>query len=126
VVFEGLASGAVPVILDWGGPGDIVHAEVGYKVLPSNEEAVVSEMSDILGALADDRKLLNRLRHQGMTYARECLTWEAKALSTTQVLNWVVHGGPKPDLPWSKMARIKCMNLTHLDSQGKCIEYSRT
>src|SRR5205823_10477972 len=32
VVFEALASGAVPVILDWGGPGDIVHPEVGYKV----------------------------------------------------------------------------------------------
>ena len=42
VVFEALASGAVPVILDWGGPGDIVHPEVGYKVPPTNEDEVVS------------------------------------------------------------------------------------
>lgn len=126
VVFEALASGAIPVILDWGGPGDIVHPEVGFKVLPSNEDAVVSEMDRILNALAADRKLLDHLRQKGMIYARECLTWEAKALSTSQVLNWVVKGGPKPDLPWSKMARIKCADsLSHRDSQEESVEYSR-
>ena len=26
VVFEALASGAVPVVVDFGGPGDIVHS----------------------------------------------------------------------------------------------------
>jgi glycosyltransferase involved in cell wall biosynthesis len=107
VVFEGLASGSVPVILDWGGPGDIVHPEVGYKVPPSNEDDVVLQMEEILNNLAGNPELVERLRKQGMTYARECLTWEAKALSTTQVLNWVVRRGPKPDLPWSKMARVK-------------------
>jgi glycosyltransferase involved in cell wall biosynthesis len=125
VVFEALASGAVPVILDWGGPGDIVHPEVGYKVPPSNEEAVVSAMGDILSTLAGDRERLDRLRKEGMTYARECLTWDAKALSTTQVLNWAVRGGAKPDLPWSKMARVKCLSpLTIPESQEERIEYS--
>ncbi|HMC25461.1 MAG TPA: glycosyltransferase family 4 protein [Candidatus Udaeobacter sp.] len=110
VVFEALASGAVPVILDWGGPGDIVHPEVGYKVPPSNEEEVVLQMERILSELADNRDLVYRLRQQGLSYARECLTWDAKAQATTQVLNWVVRRGPKPDLPWSKMARVKCVN----------------
>jgi glycosyltransferase involved in cell wall biosynthesis len=110
VVFEGLATGAVPVILDWGGPGDIVHPDVGYKVPPSNEDEVVMKMSRILTELAANRELLISLRLQGMSYARECLTWNAKAQATTQVLNWVVSGGPKPDLPWSKMAQVKCAN----------------
>jgi glycosyltransferase involved in cell wall biosynthesis len=109
VVFEGLASGAVPVILDWGGPGDIVHPEVGYKVPPSNEEEVVLQMERILCDLAGNRDLVYRLRQEGMSYARQCLTWDAKAQSTTQVLNWAVGRGPKPDLPWSKMARVKCV-----------------
>jgi glycosyltransferase involved in cell wall biosynthesis len=109
VVFEALACGAVPVILDWGGPGDIVHPNVGYKVPPSNEDDVVMQMTRILTELAGNRDLLNSLRQQGMSYARECLTWDAKAQATTQVLNWVVRGGPKPDLPWSKMAQVKCI-----------------
>jgi glycosyltransferase involved in cell wall biosynthesis len=109
VVFEALANGAVPVILDWGGPGDIVDPEVGYKVPPSSEEEVIAQMERILSDLASDRDLLNRLRRQGMVYARECLTWEAKAHATTQVLNWVVGRGPKPDLPWSRMAQVRCI-----------------
>ena len=32
VVFEALAVGTVPVVVDFGGPGDIVLPDVGYKV----------------------------------------------------------------------------------------------
>jgi glycosyltransferase involved in cell wall biosynthesis len=103
VVFEALGSGAVPVVADFGGPGDIVHAEVGYKVPLTNESEFVSEMEKILTHLAQDRDLLNRLRQQGISYARERLTWDAKAQSSTRVLNWAVRRGPKPDLPPPKM-----------------------
>jgi glycosyltransferase involved in cell wall biosynthesis len=98
VVFEALASGAVPVILDYGGPGDIVHPAVGYKVSPTNENDVISRMEKILADLAGNRELLHRLRQQGMSYARECLTWDAKAQTSTSILRWVLRQGPKPDL----------------------------
>jgi glycosyltransferase involved in cell wall biosynthesis len=99
VIFEALASGAVPVVADFGGPGDTVHPDVGYKVPLTNESEVVSEMEKILANLSGNRGLLNRLRQHGMAYAREHLTWDAKAQDTTQVLEWVVGRGPKPDLP---------------------------
>jgi glycosyltransferase involved in cell wall biosynthesis len=107
VVFEALASGAVPVVADFGGPGDIVHPEVGYKVALTNEGDMVSEMEKILANLASNRELLNRLRQQGMSYARERLSWDAKAQSTTQVLNWAVGRGLKPDLPPPKMLHLE-------------------
>jgi glycosyltransferase involved in cell wall biosynthesis len=103
VVFEALASGAVPVVADFGGPGDIVHAEVGFKVPLTNETEIVSRMEGILIDLAGDRSLLNRLRQQGMSYAQESLTWDAKAQSVTRVLNWAVRRAPKPALPPPKM-----------------------
>jgi len=118
VAFEALANGAVPVILDWGGPGDIVHADVGYKVPPSSEDNVVVQMTEILTELAGNRDLLKRLRLHGMSYARECLTWDAKAQATTQVLNWVVCRGPKPDLPGSRMARTRCVDGLDESSQA--------
>ena len=98
VVFEALATGAVPVVADFGGPGDIVHPKVGFKVPLTNESDFVAQMEKILTELAHDRGLLERLRQQGMAYARERLTWDAKAEDTTRVLQWVVQGGPKPDL----------------------------
>jgi glycosyltransferase involved in cell wall biosynthesis len=98
VVFEALATGAVPVVADFGGPGDIVYRDVGYKVPLTNESEIVAQIEKILTDLAQDRELLNRLRQQGMAYAREQLTWDAKAQRTTQVLSWVVRRGPKPAL----------------------------
>src|SRR5437867_1315743 len=123
VVFEALATGTVPVVADFGGPGDIVHPGVGYKVPLSNETEFVSKMETILTDLASNRELLNRLRQQGMSYARECLTWDAKAERTTRVLNWVSGQGPKPDLPPPKdLFHSKLLN-THLASSGKRPEF---
>ncbi len=97
VVFEALACGAVPIVADFGGPGDIVHSGVGYKVPLTNESDFVVKMENILMELAQNRDHLERLRRQGMVYARERLTWEAKAQDTTRVLQWVLRRGPKPD-----------------------------
>ena len=106
VVFEALACGAVPVVTDFGGPGDIVHSKVGYKVSLTNESDVVVQMEKALKELVEDRSLLRRLRRQGMSYAQEHLTWEAKAQDTTRVLQWVVRRGPKPDLLPPKILQL--------------------
>jgi glycosyltransferase involved in cell wall biosynthesis len=102
-VFEALGTGAVPVVVDFGGPGDIVHPEVGYKVPLTSENDIVAQMEKILAELAHNRDRLEQLRRQGMAYVRECLTWDAKAQTVTRVLNWAVSRGPKPDLPPPKI-----------------------
>ncbi len=108
VVFEALGTGAVPVVADFGGPGDIVHPEVGYKVALTTENDIVAQMEKILTELAHDRDRLERLRRQGMAYVRECLTWDAKAQAVTRVLHWVVRRGPKPDLLPPKLHPQHC------------------
>lgn len=105
VVFEALASGAVPLVVDFGGPGDIVHSEVGYKVPLTNENDMVSRIEKILTDIVDHRDQLTRIRQQGMSYARECLTWDAKAQRTTEVLEWVMRRGPKPNLAPPKVLK---------------------
>jgi glycosyltransferase involved in cell wall biosynthesis len=103
VVFEALATGAVPVVADFGGPGDVVNPEVGYKVPLTNESDFVAKMADILTELDHNRNRLERLRRQGMAYVRECLTWEAKAQAVSRILHWAVKQDPKPDFPPPKM-----------------------
>jgi glycosyltransferase involved in cell wall biosynthesis len=107
VVFEALAVGAVPLVADFGGPGDIVDSEVGRKVFLTNENDVVSQLEKALAEIIHDRNLLYRLRNQGMLYARERLTWEAKARIVTKIMNWVMARGPKPDLlPPKELAAV--------------------
>jgi glycosyltransferase involved in cell wall biosynthesis len=110
VVFEALASGAVPVVADFGGPGDVVHPEVGYKVPLTNESEFVTEMERILIELANDRDRLEQLRRQGMAYVRDSLTWDAKAQATTRILYWAVRQGPKPEFPPPKMLYLERAN----------------
>jgi glycosyltransferase involved in cell wall biosynthesis len=98
VVFEALAMGAVPVVADFGGPGDIVHPEVGFKVSLTNEDDVVLQIEKVLANLARDPGLVDQLRQRGMRYARECLSWNGKAQIVTKILTWAVGQGPKPVL----------------------------
>ncbi len=99
VVVEALAMGVVPIVVDFGGPGDTVRSEVGYKVPLTNEDDVVCQIEKVLADLVRDRSLLDRLGQRGMSYARENFTWDAKAQAVTQVLRWTVRRGSKPDLP---------------------------
>ena len=85
----------MPVVADFGGPGDIVHPEVGYKVPLTNESDIVAQMEKILTELAHNRDLLERLRRQGMAYARECLTWDAKAEAGNSGPELGCAGGPE-------------------------------
>jgi glycosyltransferase involved in cell wall biosynthesis len=108
VVFEALSLGAVPVVADFGGPGDIVNANVGYKIPLTNEADMILKLESILKRLAEDRTHLETLRHQGMAYAREHLTWEGKALLVTDILLWVTGRGSKPNLePPERIATLQ-------------------
>jgi glycosyltransferase involved in cell wall biosynthesis len=103
VVFEALSLGVVPVVADFGGPGDIVHPDVGYKVGLTNEAGVVSQIEEVLRQLAQDRDLLERLQRQAVSYAQEHLTWDAKAQSITSIMHWVLRQAEKPNLPPPKL-----------------------
>ncbi len=103
VVFEALAAGAVPVVADFGGPGDIINPEIGFKVPLTNESDLMSHMEKILADLGDNRDRLRQLQQQGRQYAQRRLTWDAKAQTITQIVHWAIRRGPKPVLPPPKM-----------------------
>jgi glycosyltransferase involved in cell wall biosynthesis len=98
VVFEALTLGAVPVVADFGGPGDLVTPDVGYKLPMTNEDDMVATLESILKNLAEDRNHLNKLSERGMAFVRENLTWDRKARVMTDILLWATGRGAKPDL----------------------------
>jgi glycosyltransferase involved in cell wall biosynthesis len=99
VVFEALGLGVVPIVADFGGPGDIVHPQVGYTVSVTNENDMVCQIEKVLAELANDRDLLCRLSQEGVKYAQETLSWDGKGKIVSNILFWAIGHGPKPDLP---------------------------
>src|SRR5262249_41761622 len=103
VVFEALSLGVVPVVVEFGGPGDIVHSGVGYKLPLTNEADVVSQIEKVFRQLAPGPVAFERLQQQAVSYAREYLSWDAKAQALTSIMNWALRQGPKPNLPPPKV-----------------------
>lgn len=98
VVFEALTLGAVPVVAAFGGPGDVVTPDVGYTIPMVNEEEMVLKLQSVLKDLAEDPKHLENLRERGMAYAREVLTYDARARVMTDISLWAMRRGPRPRL----------------------------
>ncbi len=96
VVFEAMALGVVPLVSDYGGPGDIVESSFGYKIPLSDEEGSKKGFRAALEELDKNRKQLETLANQAITHTREHLSWEGKAQQTTEILLWVLGQGPKP------------------------------
>ncbi len=100
VVFEALAHGCVPVVTNYGGPGDIVvNAVSGFSIDLKDEDHTTSELTKILEKLSAEPWLLEKLSRDGQRYAREELSWKGKALKMTAIFQWCLGEGPKPDLP---------------------------
>ena len=88
VVFEALAYGVVPIVVDYGGPGDIVHTRVGYKVALTNEQDMIAQIDAILKGLQTDRSLLFQMQEQGMLLCQRTvgLGWKGQSYERDTVL----------------------------------------
>jgi glycosyltransferase involved in cell wall biosynthesis len=98
VVFEALLSGCVPIVSNYGGPGDIVQREVGFKVAMIDEEYSVREIAKVLDRLSTDSSLLSRMSKAGQVYARDHLSWRGKAQKMGTIFDWCLGQGEKPRL----------------------------
>jgi glycosyltransferase involved in cell wall biosynthesis len=97
-VLEAMAVGAVPVICDYAGPGELVDATTGIKLPIGPRAAVVEALRAALGRLCDDPSALPALSAAGRARVAQDFTWEAKARQIGAVWDWVLdpRGRPAP------------------------------
>jgi glycosyltransferase involved in cell wall biosynthesis len=98
-VVEAMASGLPCVVIDYGGPGEIVTNECGVKVPLAEREVVVARFRDELEKLALDPDRRNRLGSAAQERIHRLYTWDAKARMYVEVYRWVLgRRTDKPDL----------------------------
>lgn len=97
VVLEAMALGVVPVVVAYGGPGELVTQRTGLTVPIGTREQIVPAVRERLARLAADAGLLAKLSEAARRRAARQFTWGAKARQVLEVYEWVM--GRRPDKP---------------------------
>lgn len=79
VVVEAMAMGVVPVVVGYGGPGELVSVETGVRIAVSGREGLVRAFREEIGRLAGNREEVERMSPRARERAMTRFTWGAKA-----------------------------------------------
>jgi glycosyltransferase involved in cell wall biosynthesis len=90
VVLEAMALGLVPVIVDYGGPGELVAGGTGIKVPIGQRENVIVNLRAAVEALCDNPASLGPLSQSARKHVHTFYTWDAKAAQIMQIYEWVL------------------------------------
>jgi glycosyltransferase involved in cell wall biosynthesis len=98
VVLEAMALGIPSVVLDHGGPPELVPPGTGYVLPMTTREDIVTRLRQLLTELKDDPEQLRSAGERAQEHVRKFYTWEAKAVQIHEVYRWVLgQRGSKPD-----------------------------
>lgn len=89
VVLEAMASGLVPIVLDYAGPGEIVTPETGIALPMGTRAEVVERLRAALDGLSAEPSRLAAMALTGRQAVLEHFTWDAKARQILEVYRWV-------------------------------------
>jgi glycosyltransferase involved in cell wall biosynthesis len=98
VVLEAMALGLAPVVVGYGGPGELVTPTTGIALPLGTRTEIVERLRRALAELAADRERVRTLGEHARQRIQEHFTWEAKAAQVLEVYRWVLGRRPgKPD-----------------------------
>ncbi len=98
VVLEAMALGIPSVVLDHGGPPELVPPGTGYVLPMTTREDIVTRLRQLLTELHADPAQLRNAGELAQAHVRKYYSWEAKAVQIHEVYRWVLgHRASKPD-----------------------------
>ncbi|MCC6580497.1 MAG: glycosyltransferase family 4 protein [Phycisphaeraceae bacterium] len=100
VVLEAMALGLVPIVMDYGGPGELVSPATGFAIPMGRREEILGHLRQILTQLAGDPAAVRAMGQRARQRVLSQFTWDAKARQVMQVYHWVLGTSrTKPDFP---------------------------
>jgi glycosyltransferase involved in cell wall biosynthesis len=92
-----MSLGLVPIVVNYGGPGEIVSGDTGFRLPLSSRERLIEHASTLLGEIASGEHDLAQLARHGLERVRSLYTWNRKALQLRDVYDWAT--GLRPAKP---------------------------
>lgn len=100
VVVEAMAAGAVPIVLDHGGPPELVSPATGIVVPLGTRSEIVTGLRATLRDLALDGARVAALSQRAIERVRRHFTWDAKAKRIAELYRWMLDpSSPRPEFP---------------------------
>jgi len=107
VALEAMAVGLVPLVVDYGGLGELVTPKTGFLLPMGTRPQIVERLRALLTHLCEHPEEIDAKSDAALRRAHEQFTWPAKARQIVQVYEWIlgrradrpVFPMPTPDLP---------------------------
>lgn len=97
VVLEAMASGVVPIVIDYGGPAELVTPKTGYLVALGSRQSIVCGLRAQLQHLVANPLEIAEKALNCQSRIVTWFTWERKAEQIAAVYAWVLGRAAKPD-----------------------------
>lgn len=97
-VLEAMALGVPPIVLNHGGPPELVPSGTGQVLALESRAQIVRDLRAMLGSHAKDPGALGIMGNSAQSHVRKYFTWQAKAKQILEVYRWLLgQRNDKPD-----------------------------
>lgn len=97
-VLEAMALGVPPVVLDHGGPPELVPPGTGFVLPMTTRDDIITRLRSLLLDLQTQREALAEIGRRAQDHVRNYYTWPAKARQIVETYEWILHRREtKPD-----------------------------
>ncbi len=97
VVLEAMALGLVPIVVDYGGPPELVSPPTGFTIPIGPREGLTRDLRSALERLLQHPEAIREMGQRARARVLRSFTWDAKAAQLMEVYRWVLGQRDKPD-----------------------------
>jgi starch synthase len=97
VVLEAMALGVVPIVVDYGGPAELVAPGTGVKLPMAARAEIVRSLRAALERFIAQPSEIRPMGARARSRVFRLFTWDAKAAQILEIYRWVLKERDKPD-----------------------------
>ena len=99
VVLEAMAIGLMPIVVNYGGPGEMVTPSTGYKVPLGDRQHIISGFRKVLNDVVTYPGQVDALGENARARILSKFTWQERAKQTLEVYRWALSKDTEQALP---------------------------
>lgn len=96
VVLEAMACGVIPIVVDYGGPGELVTRNCGFAIPIGPRSTVTKDLEVVVAALVSGQHDLADMSAAAEKRVHRLYSWQAKANQISTVYQWLVGSCETP------------------------------